>query len=77
MTVARKRSRLAQLKAIPTGNPTPLTNAAIEIPAVITVDVIRLVSRIPVIILNRFIFLAISSRASISSRKCLNLRQFV
>ena len=41
MTVARERSRLVRLKAIPTGNPTPLANAAIEIPPVITLDVIR------------------------------------
>ena len=69
MAVARERSRLVPLKAIPTGNPTPLANAAIEIPPVITVDVIRSVSTIPVIVLNRFIFLAICSQTSISSRK--------
>ena len=69
MAVARGRSRLVPLKAILTGNPTPLENAAIEIPPVITVDVIKLVSTIPVIVLNRFIFLAIRSRTSISSRK--------
>ena len=55
--VARERSRLVALKAMPTGNPTPLANAAVEIPPVITVDVIRPVSTIPVILLNRFIFL--------------------
>ena len=55
--------------AIPTGNPTPLANAVIEIPPVITVDVIRPVSTIPVIVLNRFIFLAVFSRTSISFRK--------
>ena len=69
MAVTRERSRLVPLKAIPTGNPTPLANAAIEIPPVITVDVIRPVSTIPVIVLNRFIFLAICSRTSISLRK--------
>ena len=69
LTVERERSRLVQLKAMPTGRPTPLANAAIEIPPVITVDVIRPVSTIPVIVLNRFIFLAICSRTSISSRK--------
>ena len=58
MAVARERSRLAPLKAIPTGNPTPLANAAILIPPVITVDIIRPVSTIPVIALNHFIFLA-------------------
>ena len=69
MAVARERSRLVPLEAIPTGNPTLLANAAINIPSVITVDVIRPVSTIPVIVLNRFIFLAICSRTSISLRK--------
>ena len=69
MTVARERSRLVPLKAIPAGKPTPLANAAIEIRPVITVDVIKPVSTIPVILLNRFIFLAVRSRTSISSRK--------
>ena len=66
MAVAKERSRLVPLKATPTGNPTPLANAAIDIPPVITVDVIRPVSMIPVIILNHFIFLGIFSRTSIS-----------
>ena len=69
ITVAREESRLAPLKAITTGRPTPLANAAIEIPPVIIVYVIRPVSRIHVTILNRFIFLAICSQTSISSRK--------
>ena len=56
MNVARERSRLVPLKAMPTGRPTPLANAAIEISPVITVDVIRPVSTMPVIVLNRFIF---------------------
>ena len=73
MVVARGRSRLVPLKAILTGNPTPLANAAIEIPLVITVDVIRLVCTIPVIVLNRFVFLAICSRTSISLRKYASL----
>ena len=59
MTVAGERSRLVQPKAAPTGRPTPLANAAIEIPPVITVDVIKPVSMIPVIVLNCFIFFAI------------------
>ena len=62
MAVARERSRLAPLKAIPTGNPTPLTNAAILIPPVITVDIIRPVSTIPVIVLNHFIFFSTNLR---------------
>ena len=41
---------------MPKGNPTPLANAAVEIPPVITADVIRLVSTMPVIVLNRFFF---------------------
>ena len=69
MAVLGEKSRLVPLKAIPTGNPTPMANAAVDIPPVITVDVIRPVFTIPAIILNRFIFLAIRSRASISSRK--------
>ena len=69
MTVVRERSRLVPLKTMPMGNPTPLANAAIDIPPVITVDVIRPVSTIPVIVLNRFIYLAIHSRTSISSSK--------
>ena len=73
MGVTRERSRLVPLKAIPMGNPTPLANAAIEIPPVITVDVIRSVSTIPLIILNCFIFLAICSRTSISLRKYVSI----
>ena len=69
MTAARERSRLVPLRAMPTGRPTPLVNAAIEIPPVATVDVIRPVSTMLVIVLNRFIFLAIRSRTSISSSK--------
>ena len=67
--VARERIRLVPLKAMPKGNPTLLVNAMIEIPPVITVDVIRSVSTIPVIVLNRFIFFGICSRISISLRK--------
>ena len=69
ITVERERSRLVPLKAMPTGRSTPLANAAIEIPPVVTVNVIRPVSTMPVIVLNRFIFLAIRSRTSISSSK--------
>ena len=73
MTVARGRSRLVPFKAMATYNPTPLANAAIYTPPVITTDVIRPVSTIPVIILNRFIFLLIRSRTSISSRKSASI----
>ena len=61
MAVVRERSRLVPFKALPTDNPTPLVNAAIDIPPVITVDVIRPKSTIPVIVLNHFIFLTICS----------------
>ena len=37
VAVARERSKLVPLKAIPTGNPTPLANAAMLIPSVINV----------------------------------------
>ena len=78
MAVARERSRLVPLKAIPTGNPTPLANAAIEIPPVITVDVIRPVSTIPVIVLNRFIFFGnLLTNFNFIKKICLNLRQLV
>ena len=69
MAFARERSSLVPLKAIPTGNPTPLGNAAIDIPTVITVDVIRPVSTILAIVLNHFIFLVICLRTSVSLRK--------
>ena len=59
MAVATERIRLVPLQAIPTGNPTPLANAAIDIPPVIIVDVIRPVSKIPVIVLDCFIFVTI------------------
>ena len=60
MGVPREEARLVMPKAMPTGNPAPLANAAVEIPPVITADVIRLVSTMPVIVLNRscfFVFL--------------------
>ena len=69
MAVARERSRLVPLKAIPTGNATPLPNDAIDIPPVVIVYVIRSVPTILMIVLNRFILLAICSRTSISLRK--------
>ena len=56
MAVAGERSRILPLKEIRTGRPTPLANAATGIPPVITVDITRPVSMIPVIVLNRFIF---------------------
>ena len=61
MPVASERIKLIPPKAASTGRPTPLANAAIEIPPVITVDVIKPVSTIPVIVLKPFIFLALRS----------------
>ena len=69
MTVARERSRLVPLKAMLTGRPTPLANAAIEIHPMIPVDVIRHVSTMPVIVLYRFIFLPVRSQTSIPLSK--------
>ena len=66
MTVASERSRLVPPKAAPTGSPAPQANAVIEIPPN-SVDVIRPVSTMPVILLNRFILLVIRSKTSISS----------
>ena len=78
MAVARERSRLVPLKAIPTGNPTPLANAAMLILPVITVDVIRLVSTIPAIVLNRFTFFGNSlTDINFIKKLCLNFTQFV
>ena len=54
---------------MPTGKPKPLENASIEIPPVITVDVIRPVCTMPVIVLNRSTFLAFRSRTLIWSRR--------
>ena len=56
MGVPREEARLVTPKAMPTGNPTTLANAAVEVPPAITADVIRLVTTMPVIVLNRFIF---------------------
>ena len=69
MTIVWKRRRLVPLKVIPTGRPTPLENAVIETPPVMTVNLIRPVSMIPVIVLNRFIFFASHSRTSIWSSR--------
>ena len=78
MAVARERSRLVPLKAIPTGNPTPLANAAIDIPPVITVDLINPVYTIPVIVINRFIFFGNPfTGLNFLKTKCLNFGQFV
>ena len=78
MAVARERSRLVPLKAIPTGNPVPLANAAMLILPVITVDVIRPVSTILVIVLNHLIFFGnLFTSFSFIERICLYLRQLL
>ena len=56
IVVAKERRRLVAERLIPTGNPIPLAIAAIEIPPVIAVVVIKLVSRTAVIVLKRLIF---------------------
>ena len=57
--VKRERTTSNPPKAAPTGRPTPLANAGIEVPSVIADDVIRPVSTIPMILLNRFFFFAL------------------
>ena len=69
MAIARENSRPVPLNAISTGGPAPFLDAAIETPPVMTVDVIRPVSRMSVIVLNHFIFFASRSRTSISLSK--------
>ena len=54
--VITEKSRLVPPKAIPTGSATPLASAAMDIPPVSTVDVIRLVSAMLNIVMDRFIF---------------------
>ena len=69
MQVTREEARLVTSKAMATCNPTPLANAVVEIPPLITADVIRLLSTIPVIVLNRFwVFFAFCSQTSISPK---------
>ena len=55
-TVERERSTPNRPKAAPMGGPTPLANAGIEVPPAIAGDVIKLVSTIPMILLNHFFF---------------------
>ena len=69
IVVAKGRNRLIAERPIPTGKPIPLAIAPIEIPPVIAVVAIRLVSRTAVILLKRFIFFASFSHVSISSKK--------
>ena len=52
----RERTTLKPPKAVPKDRPTPLANAGIEVPPAIAEDVIRPMSTIPIILLNRFFF---------------------
>ena len=58
IAVAKDKDRLVAERLKPTGNPIPLAIAAIEIPPIIEVVVIKLVSRTAVIVRKRFIFFA-------------------
>ena len=62
IVVAREKSMIISLNAIPTRRSTQFANAAIEMPSVITVDVMKPVSTILAIVLNHFIFFAGHSR---------------
>ena len=60
-------------KAAPPGRPTPLANAGIEVPPVITDDVIRPVSTVPMILLNRLVFFGLPPAVlSFIKKKCLD-----
>ena len=66
MTVAKERSKLVPLNSMPTGRPTPLANAAILLPPVITVDVIRLVSATLVTVSKLSIFSQLFTNKQVS-----------
>ena len=67
--VIKEKGRLTLPKAILTGCPRPLANAAMHIPPVSTVDVSRFVSLMLNIVMDRVIFFAFCSHFSISLRK--------
>ena len=69
MAFLREKSRLVSLTAIPAARPTLLANAVIETPPLTTVDVIRPVSTMLVIVLSHFNLFGSLSRTSISSCK--------
>ena len=69
MAFLREKSRLVSLTAIPAARPALLANAVIETLPFITVDVIRPVSTILVIVLSHFNLFGSRSRTSISSSK--------
>ena len=54
--VTKEKSRLASPKTTLTGSPVPLASGAIDIPPVSTAEVIRLVSAMLNIVMDRLIF---------------------
>ena len=68
-TVKRERSTPSPPKAAPTGRLALLTNGGIEAPPAITAEVIKPMFLMPMIVFNRFFFVAYRLRASISLRK--------
>ena len=68
-TVKRERTTPSPPKAAPTGGPVPLAHAGMGAPPVVTAEVIKPVSTIPMIVFNRFFFFASRLWTSISSRK--------
>ena len=67
--IERERTTLKQPKVEPTGRPTLLENARIELLPAIVDNVIRPLSSVPMILLNRFLFLACRVGSSVSSSK--------
>ena len=67
--VIGEKSGRTLLKTIQTGSPTPFASAAMDIHPVRTVDVIRPMSAMLNIVMDRLIFLAFFSHFSVSSRK--------
>ena len=75
--VERERTTLNPPKAAPTGWPIPLANAEIEVPPVIAGDVIRPVSMILMIVLNRFFFFYLPPGfLYFINKKCFNFSEF-
>ena len=72
--VIREKSRLTLPKAVPTGSPTSFASAAMDILAVSTVDIIRLVSVMLNIVMSRLFFFAFCSHFSISLAKNASIR---
>ena len=76
--VIREKIGWAAPRAIPTGSPKPLASAAMDIPPVSTVDVIRPVSAMLSIVIDRLIFLNfLFTFFNFIKKKCFNARQFV